>query len=136
MSVVDLRSRYPIALAWPRLAMVPSMVESIVFHHSVTPTLSASATQAQEIAWLDKIHAYHISRGMLGIAYHLCTFPSGRIYYTASLRQWGAGVYRKNNRTHHICLVGDFSTVAATQRHLVGAALATDFIDKFLEKAA
>ena len=133
--MIDLRGRYPIPLQWPRLAMVPSMIESIVFHHSVTPTLSAGASQAQEIAWLDKIHAHHVSRGMLGIAYHLCVFPSGRVYYTASLRQWGAGVYLKNNKTLHVCLVGDMTSIAATQRHLGAAAVATDLIDKFLEAA-
>lgn len=134
MSIIDLRSRYPIAVAWPRSVMVLSMVEAIVIHHSVTPTLSAHATQAQEIAWLDKIHAYHRSKGFGGIGYHLCVFEN-RVYYTASLRQWGAGVYRKNNRTLHICLVGDYRVVAATQRRLVAAAVATDFIDKFLEAA-
>ena len=133
--MIDLRSRYPIPLRWPRLAMVPSMVEAVVVHHSVTPTLSASATQAQEIAWLDKIHAHHRSRGFGGIAYHLCALPSGRVYYTASLGQWGAGVYLRNNRTLHICLVADYTNVAATQRHLKAAAVATDFIDKFLEAA-
>lgn len=133
--MIDLRGRYPIPLVWPRLAMVPSMVEAIIIHHSFTPTLSAHATGAEEIAWLDKIQAHHISRGMLGIAYHLCGFPSERVYYTANLRQWGAGVYKKNNRTYHICLVGDFSIVAASQRHLVAAAVATDFIDRFLEAA-
>ena len=133
--MIDLRSRYPIPLQWPRLAMVPSMIEAVVIHHSVTPTLSAGATQAQEIAWLDRIHAHHVSRGMLGIAYHLCVFPSGRVYYTASLRQWGAGVYLRNNRTYHICLVGNFTNVAATQKHLQAAAVAADFIDEFLEAA-
>ncbi len=135
MSIVDLRPRYPIPVAWPRLVLVPSMVESIVIHHSVTPTLSAHATEAQEIQWLDNIDAYHRSKGYGGIAYHLCTFPSGRTYYTASLRQWGAGVYGTNNKTIHICMVADYTIVAATQRHLTGAAVATDFVDKFLEAA-
>lgn len=116
--------------------MVVSMVEAVVIHHSVTPTLPATATEAQEIAWLDRIDAYHRSKGFGGIAYHLCCFPSGRVYYTASLLQWGAGVYLKNNRTIHICLVGDFTHVAAPQQHLVGAAVATDFVDKFLARAA
>ena len=133
--MIDLRSRYPIPLQWPRLAMVPSMISAIVLHHSVTPTLSAHATQAQEIAWLDKIHAYHISRGMLGIAYHFGAFPSERVYWLCSLNQWGAGVYKKNNKTIHICLVGDMTLVAAMQKHLKAAAEATALTDKFLEAA-
>lgn len=133
--MIDLRSRYPIAVAWPRLAMATSIVEAIVIHHSVTPTLSAHATEAQEIAWLDRIHAHHISRGMLGIAYHFGAFPSQRVYWLCSLRQWGAGVYLRNNRTYHICLVGDMTQIAASQKHLKAAAEATDFIDNFLEAA-
>ena len=133
--VIDLRARYPIPVVWPRLTLIPSMVEAIVIHHSVTPTLSAHATEAQEIAWLDKIDAYHRSKGFGGIAYHLCVFPSGRVYWVSSLRQWGAGVYLKNNRTYHICLVADYTHVEASQQHLVGAAVADDFIDKFLEVA-
>ena len=126
MVVKDLRRRYPIPLAWPRLTLVPSMVEAVIIHHSVTPTLSAHATEAQEIAWLDNIHRYHVGKGFGGIAYHLCVFPSGRVYYTASLRQWGAGVYLRNNRTIHICMVGDFTLVAAE---------ADEFADEFLEAA-
>jgi hypothetical protein len=132
----SLLNRYPISLAWPRLAMSPGLVKSIVIHHSVTPTLSAHATEAEEIAWLDKIDAYHRSRGFGGIGYHICVFPSGRCYYTTNLHQWGAGVYKQNNCTYHICLIGDFTRVAPGQGQLKGAAEGTDFIDKFLEEAA
>ena len=133
--MIDLRARYPIPLLWPRLAMAPSIHEANIIHHSVTPTLSAHATEAQEIAWLDIIHSYHISRGMLGIAYHFGAFPSGRVYWLCSLNQWGAGVYKQNNRTYHICLVGDMTQIAATQKHLKAAAEADAFINKFLEAA-
>ena len=115
--------------------MALSMVDAIVIHHSVTPTLSAHATQAEEIAWIDKIDAYHRTRGFGGIGYHLVCFPSGRAYYISTLRQWGAGVYLENNHTCHVCLVGDYTNVPAAQQHLAGAAVAADFIDRFLEAA-
>lgn len=134
MTVKSLISRYPIALAYPRSAYNLAIINSISFHHSVTANLSSSATEAQEIAVLDAFHRYHKSLGFGGIGYHLCVFPSGRIYLTCRLTQWGANVGGQNNHEIGICFVGTFTNVSPSHLHLVAGAKATDYVDKFLKR--
>lgn len=134
MSVKSLISRYPIALQWPRNPYNLSIVDSISFHHSVTANLSPNATEAQEIGVLDAFHNYHKSLGFGGIGYHLCVFPSGRIYLTCRLTQWGANVGGQNNHEIGICLVGTWTSVLPGQQQRVGGALAVDYVDKFLKR--
>lgn len=134
MSIKSLISRYPIALRWPRSAYNLGIIDSISFHHSVTTNLSVNATEAQEIAILDAFHNYHKSLGFGGIGYHLCVFPSGRIYLTCKLTQWGASVGGHNNHEIGVCLVGTWTSTLPGQQQRVGGALAVDYVDKFLKR--
>lgn len=134
MSVKSLISRYPIALQYPRSAYDLSIIDSISFHHSVTSNLSVNATEAQEIAVLDAFHNHHLSLGFGGIGYHLDVFPSGRIYLTCRLTQWGANVGGHNNHEIGICLVGTFTNTLPGQRQRVASAEAVDYVDKFLKR--
>jgi len=78
LDVVDLSARYPSTYASREL----SQITNISVHHSATPTLPESATEAEEIAALDSIHAYHLKE-FKGISYHATVFPSGRLYHMA-----------------------------------------------------
>ncbi len=134
MPVKDVTSRYPIAIAWPRLLYGAGKVDAIAIHHSVTPTPSATATEADELAILDAIHRYHVSRGFGGIGYHLCVFPSGRVYLVSRLSQWGANVGRNNNHIRGICFIGTFVDILPSSQHLIAGAEAVFYIDVY-EKA-
>jgi hypothetical protein len=134
MPVKDLRSRYPIAVAWPRSAYDLNLIDSISFHHSVTSNLSPNASEAEEIRILDAFHAYHKSLGFGGIGYHLCVFPSGRVYLTCSLTQWGANVGGHNNHEIGICFVGTWTNTLPGKQQQVGAAIATDSVDQLLRR--
>jgi len=78
LDVPDLRGRYPSTYASREL----SQITNISVHHSATPTLPESATEAEEIAALDSIHAYHLKE-FKGISYHAAVFLSGRLYHLA-----------------------------------------------------
>jgi hypothetical protein len=135
MSVKDVTSRYPIALVWPRLATSPTRVDAIAIHHSVTPTLAATASEADELATLDSIHRYHRdTRGFLGIGYHICVFPSGRSYLTCKLTQWGANVGGENDHVYGVCFIGTFTNALPSSKHISAAAEAVTFIDNFLKR--
>ena len=134
MAIMDVRSRYPIALAWPRLAMIASRVNSIAIHHSVTPTPAASWTQSQEVAVLDSIHRHHVAKGFGGIGYHLCCFPSGRWYYVCSLGQWGANVGGRNSELFGVCIIGTYTEIMPIDAALRSGALSVDLIDRYLKR--
>ena len=132
MAIIDLRPRYPIALAWPRLAYTLSKLDHIAIHHSVTPTPSASATQSTETSILDAIHRHHLGRGFGGIGYHEEVFPSGRAYQSCKLTQWGANVGGHNDHLYGVCVIGTYTNGPASSKAIEAAAVAVDHIDRFL----
>ena len=132
MAIINLTARYPIPLVWPRLAYTLSKIHAIAIHHSVTSNLPLTASQAQEMAVLDAIHRHHVAKGFGGIGYHLCAFPSGRIYQTAKLIQWGANVGGRNSELYGVCYIGTYTNTVPSQRHQVAVAEGVDAIDKFL----
>ncbi len=119
MPVIDVTSHYPIPLVWPRLAMDLKRVDAIAIHHTVTFFLKPSATVAEERAHISMIHAYHKSKGWGGFAYHLISFPSGRVYLVVPLTQWGTHVRGENDHLEAVAVAGDFTDrvpVLAQQR--------------------
>ncbi|KKM22136.1 hypothetical protein LCGC14_1628400 [marine sediment metagenome] len=112
MTVIDVTKDYPIPLVWPRPAMDLKRVDGIAIHHTVTFFLSPSATVLEELAHIDMIHAYHKSKGWGGFAYHLISFPSGRVYLVVPLTQWGAHVHAENDHLHAVVVAGDFTARA------------------------
>ncbi len=97
MTIQDVTQSFPIPARYPRQAGSSNRITDIVVHHTFIDPLPETATVAQEIARINSIHQYHISRGFLGVGYHGIAFPSGRGYITAPLSQWGANVYAENN---------------------------------------
>ena len=134
MTIMDVRSRYPITLAWPRLTMLASRVNAIAIHHSVTPTPAANWTTSQELAVLDSIHRHHVAKGFGGIGYHLCCFPSGRWYYVCSLGQWGANVGGRNSELYGVCIIGTYTEIMPIDAALRSGALSVDLIDRYLKR--
>ncbi|KKN29539.1 hypothetical protein LCGC14_0842970 [marine sediment metagenome] len=109
MTVIDATRIYPIPLVWPRPAMDLKRVDAIAIHHTVTFFLRPDATVEEELAHIDMIHRYHLSKGWGGFAYHLISFPSGRVYHVVPLTQWGAHVHAENDHLHAIVVAGDFT---------------------------
>ena len=109
MAVIDVTAAYPIPLVWPRLALDLKRVDAIAIHHTVTFFLSPSATVAEERAHISMIHVYHKSKGWGGFAYHLISFPSGRVYLVVRLTQWGTHVKGENDHLDAIVVAGDFT---------------------------
>ena len=131
MTVIDVTRDYPIPLVWPRLAMALKRVDAIAIHHTVTLYLSPNATEADERNQIDIIDMYHRSKSWGGFAYHLISFPSGRVYLVVPLSQWGAHVKGENDHLHAVVVAGDFTDVvpgtaqqqgvAEGIRHIYGA---------------
>ena len=111
MTVRNVTRNYYIPLVWPRLTMDLKRVDAIAIHHTVTFFLSPSATVEEERAHIAMIHRYHLSKGWGGFAYHLISFPSGRIYHVVPLTQWGAHVHAENYHLYGIVVAGDFTSI-------------------------
>ncbi len=122
MTVIDATAAYPIPLAWPRLAMDLKRVDAIAIHHTVTFFLSPSATVEEEQNHIQMIHWYHLSKGWGGFAYHLISFPSGRVYLVVPLTQWGAHVHAENDHLHAVVVAGDFTDRAPVLAQQQGVA--------------
>lgn len=119
MPAIDATKYTPIPLVWPRLAMDLNRVDAIAIHHTVTFFLSPDAAVGAELAHILMIHEYHKSKGWGGFAYHLISFPSGRVYLVVPLSQWGAHVHAENYHLYGIVVAGDFTDrvpVPAQQR--------------------
>lgn len=83
----------------------------VVIHHTVYPTLSKSASPAQEKARMRTIQDLHQkTNGWLDFAYHLCIFPSGRVYRGRPLRTIGSHVANNNTGRVGIVFDGNFET--------------------------
>ena len=119
-----------------RYALLPKdAVTDIAIHHWTGWTPPETWTANEEIAYIRRIDEYHrTGRGLDGIAYHLCPFPSGRLYITSRLDCYGAGVYRKNNCTLHLALPGSFRSHVPSPRHLAATVEAVQFAYDYLER--
>lgn len=122
MAVRDVHRDFYIPLVWPRLTMDLKRVDAIAIHHTVTFFLKPSATVAEEMAHIGMIHVYHKSKGWGGFAYHLISFPSGRVYLVVPLTQWGAHVRAENDHLEAIVVAGDFTSVVPTKAQQQGVA--------------
>ena len=92
-NIIDLTSRYPLPSFWWRgVRSGPGDVTTYALHYiddeGTVP--GPDATQAEEIAYLDAIHRYHLAVGYGGFGYHLAAFASGRVYLCTPLNRWGA----------------------------------------------
>jgi len=113
--------------------ILPAHVDAISVHHTTGPGLPATATEAQEIAYLRDIDTYHrTQRGLDAIGYQLVAFASGRVYVAAPLDRYGAAVALHNNHTLSIALPGDFTTDPPTPAHLNALARAIAHVDAYL----
>ena len=94
-------------------------VTDIAIHHWTGWTPPETWTAGEEMAYIRRIDGYHrAGRGLDGIGYHLCPFPSGRIYITSRPDRYGAGVGGHNNHTLHIGLPGSFHASPPSLQHL------------------
>ncbi len=134
MAIIDISNRYDIPFKWPRLVFDLGKIDNIAIHHSVTPTPSASMSQADEIKILDAIDRYHRSIGFGGFAYHGAAFPSGRSYKTTRWSQWGAHVGGNNNHLAGLVAIGTYTTTLAPKPVLEGFAELVDAWDKLLKR--
>jgi hypothetical protein len=82
----------------------------IAVHHSVSGDyLTASASQADEVAHLQAIDRYHVGRDFGGIGYHLAAFASGRLYLLGDLDGARAHVAGRNQELLGIVAIGTFT---------------------------
>ena len=131
MTIIDVSSRYPISRPLYNL----SAIDAIAIHHSVTRTLPATASQAEEIAVLDAIHRYHLGTAQLGgFAYHGAAFPSGRAYKTTTWARWGANVKGENDHLLGLVAIGTYTTTKAPLTLIGGLAELVDGVDKMLRR--
>lgn len=102
---------------------LPGLAKEVFLHHSVTATLSPSATVAQERAQmrvLERIGYSRFGRYGQGISYNVVIFPSGRAYQGVSFNRRGAHTDGRNSTVRSICFAGNFEANQPT-----GAAIAT-----------
>ena len=119
------------ALRYKRLP--PASVNAVSIHHTTGDGLPATATAAQEIAYLRTIDTFHrTTRRLDAIGYQLVAFASGRVYVAAPLDRYGAAVALQNNHTISIALPGDFTTTPPTPAHLHAAAHAITHVYTYL----
>ncbi|OGO08259.1 MAG: hypothetical protein A2Y61_05610 [Chloroflexi bacterium RBG_13_60_13] len=115
--------------------LAPARVDAISIHHTTGIGLPASATVAQEIAYIRAIDYYHRTRrGLDAIGYQMMAFASGRVYVTAPLDRYGAAVALQNGHTLSLALPGDFSVKAPSAGHLTAAAVAVAHVDAYLAR--
>ncbi|MFI6428460.1 peptidoglycan-binding domain-containing protein [Promicromonospora sp. NPDC050880] len=92
----------------------------VFVHHSVTPTLSPSASIEEECAQMRALESIGQSRFGTGISYNAIVFPSGRPYQGVSWDRRGTHTGGRNSTVRSICFAGNFETNRPTD-----AALAT-----------
>lgn len=95
-----------------------------VVHHSVTATLSPSATQKEERAVLAQIDRYHRDvRGFsVGFGYHVAVFPSARSYRVGTQGTQRAHVANLNDKYDGLVFIGTFTQQAPNAGSLMEAA--------------
>lgn len=92
----------------------------VFVHHSVTATLSPSASIEEERAQMRALEAVGQSRFGTGISYNSVVFPSGRPYAGVSWDRRGTHTGGRNSTVRSICFAGNFEINRPTD-----AALAT-----------
>lgn len=115
--MIDVRTQF--VLPQGRRPLPGDTLIGIAVHHSVTETLPESATQAQEIAALKAIEDYHVNQAGFGLfAYHLATFPSGRLYQIGNLDGQRSHVYGRNHQLVGFVNIGTFTAVMPGRRQM------------------
>jgi N-acetylmuramoyl-L-alanine amidase len=79
----------------------------VVFHHSLSPEVSA-----------EEIRAWHKARGFDDIGYHYVVHMDGRIDPGRKLESIGAHAAGKNADSVGVCLTGDFRLYPPTQHQV------------------
>lgn len=69
----------------------------MIFHHSLSPDVSAA-----------EIRRWHIARGWKDIGYHAVIHPDGRIEDGRDIDEIGAHAYGRNRDSIGVCLIGNF----------------------------
>lgn len=108
MSVIDLTGRYPVRNVPYRPAYsIP--VTKLVIHYLDFGDLSEDATEADELAVMDAVYAFHVNvRQWGGMGYHGVAFRSGRAYKTADWSRWGAHTYMENDDSRGFAVAGEW----------------------------
>jgi len=96
------------------------LAAEVIFHHTVTATLPATATVAQERAQMQHLESIGQNRFGQGISYNLIIFPSGRAYQGVSWGRRGTHTGGRNSTARGIAFAGNFD-----QHQLSAQALAT-----------
>lgn len=102
----------------PTASRTPHTPMEIVVHHTVYPTLSQTATPKREHERMRTIQAQHQGQGWIDFAYHLCIFPSGRVYRGRPLRTIGSHVANQNTGRVGIVFDGNFETRRPSEKAL------------------
>lgn len=98
------------------------LATEVFIHHSVTTTLSATATVAQERAQMRVLEDIGYNRFGTGISYNVIIFPSGRAYQGVSFNRQGAHTGGRNHIARAICFAGNFETNRPTNAAIAKAA--------------
>jgi hypothetical protein len=117
----------------PTPSTLPSLIpQRITLHHTfISPTLSTSATQAEEVQRMRDIYRSHVQgNGWSDIGYHYIVMPSGRIYSARSETKRGA--HDVVNDGIGIAFDGVFSTATiSTQQYQSAVSLCTSLCQRF-----
>lgn len=117
-----------------RYALLPKAnVDAIAVHHWTGWLPPETWTEEEEIAYILRIDQWHRNeRGLDGIGYQLCPFPSGRVYVTSRLDRYGGHVGGENNHLIGIGLPGTFSLRPPSARHLAATVEAVRYVYGYL----
>ena len=73
------------------------LATEVTIHHTVTTTLAAGATVAQEQAQMRSLEQIGQNRFGAGISYNVIVFPSGRAYQGVSFNRRGTHTGSRNS---------------------------------------
>jgi len=103
-------------------ANLTGLATEIFIHHTVTTTLPATATVAQEQEQMRHLESIGQNRFGTGISYNVIIFPSGRAYQGVSWNRRGAHTSGRNSTARSICFAGNFETHQPTTPAIATAA--------------
>jgi hypothetical protein len=125
VALIDLRARFPLARSYGTYDA--GDVFGLAQHHDAAfypdDPLVGDDFDA-ELARLQTVYDIHRANGWGGIGYHTYGFPSGRLYLTRDLTQWGAHVHRRNDTLTGHCSAGRWSDAPPPLGTQLTAALA------------
>lgn len=111
------------AYVQPDTATRPRTV-ALVIHHSVTAQipLHRATSEAEKLAIVRAIDAYHVSQNYGGFGYNGICFGDGTVWVVGTGGGQRAHVARRNHELEGLVLVGDYSSAPVPLGAVLGAA--------------